>query len=152
MGESNGLFHFAMDYVAGVDAARLQAQHRRPLADRPRGGPGLPGAPGSGLCARQGFRPPRHQAGQHAGTQNGGREVVKLTDFGLARVYKASKMSGLTMNGDLGGTAAYIAPEQISEVRTPAPGRPVQHGRDALQAADRPLYLRPSEPRSSSRS
>src|SRR5271157_2391387 len=39
----------------------------RPLADRPRGGPGLPVAPGAGLRPRQGFRPPRRQAGQHAG-------------------------------------------------------------------------------------
>ena len=46
-----------------------------------------------------------------------GRAVVKLTDFGLARVYQASSLSGLTMTGQFGGTMAYIAPEQITSFR-----------------------------------
>lgn len=54
-------------------------------------------------------------------TQDGGREVVKLSDFGLARVYQASKMSGLTMKGDLGGTLPYMAPEQITDLREAKP-------------------------------
>ena len=49
--------------------------------------------------------------------QVAGRDVVKLTDFGWARVYQASSLSGLTMTGQFGGTMAYIAPEQITSFR-----------------------------------
>jgi serine/threonine-protein kinase len=50
-----------------------------------------------------------------------GREVAKLADFGLARVYQASRLSGLTMAGDVGGTLAFMAPEQITNFRDVAP-------------------------------
>ena len=43
-----------------------------------------------------------------------GKRQVKLADFGLARVYRASRLSGLTLHGDMGGTPAYMAPEQIT--------------------------------------
>jgi serine/threonine-protein kinase len=44
-----------------------------------------------------------------------------VSDFGLARVYQTSKMSGLTMKGDLGGTFAFMAPEQITDLRDARP-------------------------------
>jgi serine/threonine-protein kinase len=50
-----------------------------------------------------------------------GRETVKLADFGLARIYQASKLSGLTLKGDLGGTVAFMAPEQITNFRDAKP-------------------------------
>jgi serine/threonine-protein kinase len=46
---------------------------------------------------------------------------VKLADFGLARVYRASQISGLTIVGDLGGTPAYMPPEQITNYREVMP-------------------------------
>ena len=56
-------------------------------------------------------------------TENGKR-VAKLADFGLARVFESSRMSGLTMQGEFGGTPAFMAPEQVT------------HYRDVLPAAD----------------
>ena len=50
-------------------------------------------------------------------TPRNGDEVVRLADFGLARVYQASQLSGLTMTGDRGGTPAFISPEQITRFR-----------------------------------
>ncbi len=47
----------------------------------------------------------------------------KLTDFGLAKSYKQTGMSGVTMIGDVAGTIAYMPPEQIrdfKEVRPPS--------------------------------
>ncbi|MCW5960386.1 MAG: protein kinase [Pyrinomonadaceae bacterium] len=47
----------------------------------------------------------------------------KLTDFGLAKSYKQSGMSGVTMVGDVAGTIAYMPPEQVrdfKEVRPPS--------------------------------
>lgn len=51
----------------------------------------------------------------------GAARQVKLTDFGLARVYRASQLSGLTVSGDLGGTPAYMPPEQITNYREVMP-------------------------------
>jgi serine/threonine-protein kinase len=50
-----------------------------------------------------------------------GVEVVKLADFGLARVYQASQLSGLTLTGDVGGTPAFMPPEQITAYREAKP-------------------------------
>ena len=49
------------------------------------------------------------------------RETCKLADFGLARVYHASPMSGLTIMGDTGGTVPYMPPEQITDYRNVSP-------------------------------
>ena len=46
-----------------------------------------------------------------------------LADFGLARVYHESSLSGLSMTGQTGGTLGYMPPEQIThfrDVRPPA--------------------------------
>jgi serine/threonine-protein kinase len=48
--------------------------------------------------------------------------VAKLTDFGLAKSFKQTGMSGVTMVGDVAGTIVYMPPEQIrnfKEVRPP---------------------------------
>jgi serine/threonine-protein kinase len=50
-----------------------------------------------------------------------GREISMLADFGLARVYHGSALSGLTMIGDVGGTTAFMPPEQISNFREAKP-------------------------------
>ena len=54
-------------------------------------------------------------------TSAGGGDAVKLADFGLARAYQASGMSGLTMTGEIGGTIAYMSPEQITDFRRAQP-------------------------------
>lgn len=51
----------------------------------------------------------------------GGKRVAKLADFGLARVFESSKISGLTLQGDVGGTPAFMAPEQVTHYREVTP-------------------------------
>lgn len=49
--------------------------------------------------------------------------IAKLTDFGLAKSFKQTGMSGVTMVGDVAGTIAYMPPEQVrdfKEVRPPS--------------------------------
>ncbi|MHC5541379.1 serine/threonine-protein kinase, partial [Singulisphaera rosea] len=46
---------------------------------------------------------------------------IKLADFGLAKLYQSSKISGLTFQGEIGGTLAFAAPEQITDFRTAKP-------------------------------
>jgi eukaryotic-like serine/threonine-protein kinase len=126
MGESNGRFYFAMDYVRGVNASRLL----QPYPD------GLPVRRAVGLIcqllealayahARQfvhrDIKPSNllvEDASDAAGTK---RELLKLGDFGLARMYTSASFSGLTMQGDYGGTFAFMPPEQITEFRESRP-------------------------------
>lgn len=48
-------------------------------------------------------------------------EVVKLSDFGLARAYEESSMSGLTVANESGGTPAFMPPEQVNDFRSARP-------------------------------
>ncbi len=47
--------------------------------------------------------------------------TAKLTDFGLAKSFTQSGMSGITMVGDMAGTFAYMPPEQIRDFRNVRP-------------------------------
>jgi serine/threonine-protein kinase len=47
--------------------------------------------------------------------------TAKLTDFGLARSFTQTGMSGITMAGDMAGTFAYMPPEQIRDFRNVKP-------------------------------
>jgi serine/threonine-protein kinase len=121
MGESNGLLYFAMDYVAGIDAAQLLKQHRGPL----------PVARAVDLACQmlqaldyahaKGFVHRDIKPANMLVTREGGRDVVKLSDFGLARIYQTSRMSGLTQNHEWGGTAPFMAPDQINDLRATKP-------------------------------
>lgn len=47
--------------------------------------------------------------------------VAKLTDFGLAKSFTQSGMSGVTMAGEMAGTLAYMSPEQLRNFRDVKP-------------------------------
>jgi serine/threonine-protein kinase len=120
MGEANGRLYFAMDYVPGTDAQRLLKAEgplpvRRAVALVCQLLEALEHAHAQGYVHRD-IKP-----GNLLVTQVDGREVVKLADFGLARVYQTSQLSGLTMMGDVGGTLAFVAPEQLTHFRDAKP-------------------------------
>jgi hypothetical protein len=47
--------------------------------------------------------------------------TAKLTDFGLAKSFAQSGMSGVTMAGEMAGTLAYMSPEQLKNFRDVKP-------------------------------
>src|SRR5260370_40919666 len=47
--------------------------------------------------------------------------TAKLTDFGLAKSFTQSGMSGVTMAGGMAGTLAYMPPEQLRNFRDVKP-------------------------------
>jgi serine/threonine-protein kinase len=121
LGESGGQLYFVMDYVRGRNGAQLL---------KARGGP-LPIDRAVGLVCQllealeyahaRGFVHRDIKPANLLVTEQDGREFVKLADFGLARVYQASRLSGLTVMGQVAGTMACMAPEQITDLRNVKP-------------------------------
>jgi eukaryotic-like serine/threonine-protein kinase len=126
MGESQGSFFFTMDYVRGIDAAKLLKQHKGGL---PIGRAvelacqlleALAYAHGRKFVHRD-LKPSNLLVTEGIDAAGKARDVVKLADFGLARVYQSATFSGLTMQGDYGGTYPFMPPEQITHFRESQP-------------------------------
>jgi len=119
-GQAGEILYFVMDYVEGTNGSQLLKQ-RGPLPVERAVGlicqalEGLHFAHGKGYVHRD-VKPANILVGQA-----GDKEICRLADFGLARAYHASPMSGLTILGDIGGTIPYMAPEQIAHYRDAKP-------------------------------
>jgi serine/threonine-protein kinase len=120
MGEAAGRLYFAMEYVCGTDAGRL-IKDQGPL---PIGRAvslacqlldALDYAHGKGFVHRD-IKPSNLMI-----STDSGHDEAKLGDFGLARVYQASNLSGLTLTGSTGGTVAFMPPEHITNFRMVKP-------------------------------
>jgi eukaryotic-like serine/threonine-protein kinase len=119
-GEAEGTLFLAMGYVEGTDASRMVAQQ----------GP-LPVKTAIRMICQllsaleyaheKGFVHRDIKPGNLLVADESGKKSVKLADFGLARVYQDSRLSGLTLEGDIGGSIAFMAPEQITGFRQTKP-------------------------------
>jgi serine/threonine-protein kinase len=120
MGENNGSFFFAMDFIWGIDAEQLLRQEG-PLAIGRAVRlicqllEALEYAHGLGFVHRD-IKPANLLL-----TSPGPREQVHLADFGLARMYQESRLSGLTMTGEWCGTLPFMPPEHITAFRDVQP-------------------------------
>ena len=116
MGQAGDILYFAMEYVEGTDAARL-VKNTGPLAIGEAVRIACQALEAIHYANVQGFvhRDIKPANLLLSGTR--GNCVCKLADFGLARVYNASPLSGLTMMGNVGGTIPYMPPEQITDYR-----------------------------------
>jgi serine/threonine-protein kinase len=120
MGESADRLYFAMEFIRGTDAHRLLRAHG-PLPVRRAVGLTCQLLEALEYAHAKGFVHRDIKPANVLVTEVAGQEGVKLTDFGLARVYQASTISGLTLKGEVAGTIAFLAPEQITNFREAKP-------------------------------
>ena len=120
-GTSNGVVYLVTEYVEGKDAAKLAESTggRLSCADtieiitQVLGA--LAHAHGEGYIHRD----IKEQNILIAGASPA--LTAKLTDFGLAKSFSQSGMSGMTMAGEMAGTLTYMPPEQIRNFRDVKP-------------------------------
>ena len=120
-GQADRWLYLAMEYVPGPDASKLIATP----------GDALPIAHAVDV-ARQTLAALGHA---HAAgvvhrdvkpnniilSRVGGREIAKLGDFGLAKLYAKTNLGSLTRPGDIGGTPGFLAPEQLHDLSAAGP-------------------------------
>ena len=122
-GTHNGIVYLVSEYVGGMDASKLAKQRGGKLDYREvvkiieQTLAALDFAHGLGFVHRDIKEQNILVDGNYP------QYVAKLTDFGLAKSFKQTGMSGVTMVGDVAGTIAYMPPEQVrdfKDVRPPA--------------------------------
>ena len=116
-GRHHGLMYVVMEYIEGTDAERLR---------QARGGT-LPAAEAVSIALQalealeyaherrvvhRDIKPPNLLVSGELPNRQ-----VKVTDFGLARIYGAAGRSGITHEGDVRGSVPYMPPEQVLNCR-----------------------------------
>ena len=116
----DGRFYFSMEYIDGSDAARL-LRAKGPLPVKTAVRIACQALAGLGYAHAKGFVHRDVKPANLLIDETGGRKTVKVADFGLARTYQASHLSGLTLDRDIGGTLAFMPPEHVTHFREVGP-------------------------------
>jgi eukaryotic-like serine/threonine-protein kinase len=120
-GTHNGVVYLVSEFVEGADASKLAEQN----------GGRLPYQDAISIIAqaldaldyahKQGYIHRDFKDQNIMVSGSGPQMIAKLTDFGLAKSFTQSGMSGVTMAGEMAGTLAYMPPEQLRNFRDVRP-------------------------------
>jgi serine/threonine-protein kinase len=117
IGHAGGRLFFAMEYVPGPNADGLLRKRVGPLSIRLAVALVCQALDALAYAHDLGFVHRDIKPRNLLVVRQGNRPLVKLTDFGLARIYLTSPLSGLTFTGQTAGTSGFMAPEQITDFR-----------------------------------
>jgi eukaryotic-like serine/threonine-protein kinase len=120
-GSNNGVVYLVTEFVEGADAAKLADMRGGRLPYREAALIVSQALDALAYAHTQGYihRDIKDQNILVSGSWP--NYTSKLTDFGLAKSFTQSGMSGITMAGDMAGTFAYMPPEQIRDFRDVRP-------------------------------
>ena len=121
MGQVDEQLYFVMEFVPGRDAANMLREEQRPLAIGRAMRLVSQMLQALDYAHAKGFVHRDIKPSNLLVTHEQGREVAKLSDFGLARTYHAARISGLTVMGHRGGTLECKAPVQLTNFRDVKP-------------------------------
>jgi serine/threonine protein kinase len=120
-GTHNGVVYLVTEYVDGADASKLAEARGGSLAYDDAIAVIEQSLEALAYAHAQGYI---HRDFKDQNILVSGRAphlVAKLTDFGLAKSFARSGMSGVTMAGEMAGTLAYMSPEQLRNFRDVKP-------------------------------
>jgi len=120
-GTNNGAVYLVTEYVEGSDAAKLADAQGGRLPFREAMDIVAQSLDGLAYAHERGYIHRDIKESNILVCGSAPNVTAKLTDFGLAKSFTQTGMSGITMAGDMAGTFAYMPPEQIKDFRNVRP-------------------------------
>ena len=120
-GTHNGVVYLVTEFVDGADASKLAESHGGRLSYEDGISIISQALDALSFAHAQGYIHRDFKDQNILVSGSSPNLIAKLTDFGLAKSFTHSGMSGVTMAGEMAGTLAYMPPEQLRNFRDVKP-------------------------------